>query len=87
MRCDTCRDVRILFSTTISDSLRSNLVRTLKRLGGKDAGKQATDFTHFVTIQPGLREKDLGFKKSFSTLLALAAGEQGAVIADRMHII
>ncbi|KAK9832877.1 hypothetical protein WJX74_000543 [Apatococcus lobatus] len=68
------RDVRVLFSTTISESLRSSLVRVLKRLGGKDAGKQATDFTHFVTIQPGPRERDLGFKKSFSTLLALAAG-------------
>lgn len=87
VHCGICRDVRVLFSTTISESLRANLVRTLKRLGGKDAGKQATDFTHFLTIQPAPRDKDLGFKKSFSTLLALAAGKQGAAVTHRMHII
>ncbi len=70
-----CRDVRVMFSTTISESLRSSLAKLLKRLGGKDVGKDSLDFTHFVTIQPSRGHKTLGFKKSFNTLLALAAGE------------
>ncbi|KAK9868963.1 hypothetical protein WJX84_011640 [Apatococcus fuscideae] len=68
------RDVRVLFSTTVSEKERQSLTRILKRLGGKDAGKQSIDFSHFVTMQPARRDKELGFKKSFSTLLAMAAG-------------
>ena len=38
-----------------------------------------------MTIQPGPREKDLGFKKSFSTLLALAAGESALSFSEVFH--
>lgn len=74
MCCVRLRDVRVLFSTTVSEKERQSLTRILKRLGGKDAGKQSIDFSHFVTMQPARRDKELGFKKSFSTLLAMAAG-------------
>jgi len=67
--------VRVLYSTTLDKSLKANMTKSIKRLGGSVEDKEGPEFTHFVTLQPtAAGQTDRGFKKSINALIALAAG-------------
>lgn len=72
-----CRQVRVLYSTTLDKSKKASMTKIVKRLGGSVEDKEGPEFTHFVTLQPtSPRQTDRGFKKSINALIALAAGQQ-----------
>ena len=72
-----CRQVRVLYSTTLDKSKKASMTRIVKRLGGSVEDKEGPEFTHFVTLQPtSPGQTDRGFKKSINALIALAAGQQ-----------
>jgi len=72
-----CRQVRVLYSTTLDKSKKASMTKIVKRLGGSVEDKEGPEFTHFVTLQPtSPGQTDRGFKKSINALIALAAGQQ-----------
>lgn len=75
--CMWCRQVRVLYSTTLDKSKTASMTKIVKRLGGSVEDKEGPEFTHFVTLQPtSPGQTDRGFKKSINALIALAAGQQ-----------
>ena len=66
-------EVRVHFSTSVSDRLQGELSKKVVPLGGSVV-VDVTNFTHFVTASPVKGDSSTGFRKSIAALMALAAG-------------